>query len=111
MRYGNIKMHLYPITDLSSIDDLTEVEVDVINLKRDHSLYWNDKKEVYRYLKLVEEIGKIGEYLSDSNKDPDWSDSPDWELREIISICTNWLEMRFTGPIETIDFKQEEKHE
>jgi len=99
-------MHLYPITDLSSIDDITEVETDVINLKRDYSLTWRNKKETYWYLRLLEEVGELGASLAN-----DHEDSPDWELRQIAAICMNWLEMRFEGPIEIINFELEEKHE
>jgi hypothetical protein len=64
-------------------------EKEVLELARKHAETWRDQPESYWFCRLMEEVGELGASLEDDHDDP-----PEWELRQIASICLNWLEMR-----------------
>lgn len=66
---------------------LTEVEEDVIELKRKHHTTWLDKPDWFWYLSLLEEFIELGLCLAGLHKGP-----VEWELNQISSIAANWLE-------------------
>lgn len=60
--------------------------MDIIQLAEFHKDKWQDKDESYWLARLVEEVGELGASLAD-----DHEHTPDVELRQISSICINWL--------------------
>lgn len=66
---------------------LTDVEENIIELKRKHNTTWRDKPSWFWYLSLLEEVIELGLSLIGLHKDP-----PQWELNQISSIAANWYE-------------------
>lgn len=62
---------------------------EVVQMKSDHEEYWRDRTEEYWFCRLMGEVGELAMALVGEHED-----SPDWELKQIASICMNWLEMR-----------------
>lgn len=58
-------------------------------LRDKHALAWRNMPESYWFLRLVGEIGELGNSLANNHEHP-----PDWELAQIAAICMNWLDMR-----------------
>jgi hypothetical protein len=62
---------------------------EVLELKQKHIATWRDKPEWFWMLSLLEEVAELGLSLIGLHAGP-----PDWELKQIVAICLNWLEMR-----------------
>lgn len=54
-----------------------------------HNDKWRDDPDSYWFARLVEEVGELGGSLVGNHDDP-----PEWELKQIATICMNWLDMR-----------------
>ena len=50
---------------------------------------WREKPELWWLARLLQEVGELADTLSDETEDPTAH-----ELRQIASICLNWLDMR-----------------
>jgi hypothetical protein len=61
----------------------------ILKLKEKHRETWHDKSDAFWLAQFLEEIAEL--ILSIHGKH---NHSPDVELRQIASICLNWLEMR-----------------
>jgi len=73
----------------------TSVELVVQKVARDHARFWRDKPDEVWMLELQEEIHELRGALRRECDDTYMGDTPEWELVQIASICTNWLEKRF----------------
>lgn len=62
---------------------------EVLELRNKHSQTWRGQPDLYWFARLVQEVGELGSALVG-----DHDDSPEWELKQIASICLNWLEKR-----------------
>lgn len=60
----------------------------VFVLKQKYADKWRDQPQAYWFFRLMEEVGELGASLAGDHKDP-----PELELKEITSICLNWLEI------------------
>lgn len=69
------------------------VAISVCDLAFFHDKTWRDQPEMYWLSRLMEEVGELAMALNDRHE-RDLPPDPDLELREIASICINWLEMR-----------------
>lgn len=61
----------------------------VLALKDKNSKLWRDKPDSYWFMRLLEEVGELALSLRGRHEH-----SPETELRQITSICLNWLEYR-----------------
>lgn len=68
---------------------MTPIEQAVLELKHLHSTTWAGKPESYWFAALAEEFGELGASLNGEHEH-----DPDFELRQIATICLNWLERR-----------------
>ena len=64
-------------------------ETDVINYKRKYESLWRDRCDAYWLERLAQEVDELKESLNGMH-----GDSPEWEIRQIASICINWLERK-----------------
>ena len=62
---------------------------EVIALKNKYRGKWRGKPNSYWFARLIQECGELGSSLVG-----DHDDAVEQELRQIASICLNWLEMR-----------------
>ena len=60
-----------------------------------HNQYWRDKAQWYWMWRLIQEVFELLFSLIGVHKD-----KPEWELRQISSICANWLDYRGWCPLE-----------
>ena len=65
------------------------IRTDIWQLVTIYSDKWRDKPDSYWFYRLLEEVGELGASLAN-----DHEHSPDYELKQIASICVNWLEKR-----------------
>ena len=61
----------------------------VLDLKSRYAAYWRHKPESYWLARLQEEVAELTLTLDEQHEGP-----VSLELREIASICMNWLDMR-----------------
>jgi len=69
---------------------MNEIMKRIKELVKEHSVTWRDKPETYWFVRLVEEVGRLGNTLFGEG----YGYMPDEALRCIASTCINWLEMR-----------------
>lgn len=62
---------------------------EVVALQDEHRKTWRDKPESYWLFRLLEEVTELAGSLFGNHKHP-----VEWELKQIASICLNWLDMR-----------------
>ena len=65
------------------------VDKTVSDFRKKYDKHWRDKPESYWMARLMQEVGELASSLIGEHKDP-----PELELKQIASICINWLEMR-----------------
>lgn len=66
-----------------------------LELKQKYAGYWRDKDEAWWFARLLQEVGELADTLTGETNDP-----CALELRQIASICLNWLDMR--GELEEL---------
>jgi len=71
-----------------------------LELKQKYADYWRDKDETWWLARLLQEVGELADTLSGETDDP-----RALELRQIASICLNWLDMR--GEFEDLTYISE----
>ena len=64
-------------------------EQTVMKYRRKYISHWRTRGNLYWFTHLVEEVIELGFSLVGLHKDP-----PELELKQIASICINWLEHR-----------------
>lgn len=67
-------------------------EMDVMQMKAKYARQWWDKPESYWFARLIQECGELGSSLVG-----DHEDTVEHELKQIASICLNWLDMKALG--------------
>jgi hypothetical protein len=70
------------------MSDLT-IRRSIVSLAVQHKDTWRDKPESYWFARLVQEVGELGSSLVGDHDDP-----AEWELKQIATICENWLRLR-----------------
>ena len=71
---------------------------EILALKRRYKFYWRGKPQSYWLARLQEEVAELTLTLDEQHKGP-----VSLELREIASICLNWLDMRGEWTEEATD--------
>jgi len=61
----------------------------LLDYKRRFRDHWRDEPDVYWFLRLMQEVGELADTFTEETQDP-----RDHELRQIASICMNWLDKR-----------------
>ena len=61
----------------------------VLDLKRRYATYWQQQPDEWWLARLLQEIGELADTLTGET-----NDLTEHELRQIASICLNWLDMR-----------------
>ena len=61
----------------------------LLDYKRRFRDYWRDEPENYWFMRLMQEIGELADTFTGETQD-----DRAHELRQIASICMNWLENR-----------------
>lgn len=61
----------------------------VIDYKKKYATYWRTLPEVWWFPRLLQEIGELADTFTGETED-----TRTHELRQIASICLNWLDMR-----------------
>ena len=68
---------------------------DILALQAQHSNTWRDMPEVYWLGRLIQEVSEIAVSLVGEGEHANATvHSVDFELKQVASICINWLEMR-----------------
>ena len=60
----------------------------VIELRKKHELKWWEKDDMWWFARLAQELGELGDSLTGEAP----STEKHHELRQIASICLNWLD-------------------
>lgn len=60
-----------------------------LEYKRKYITYWRDKPEHWWSARLLQEVGELGDTFTGETNEP-----RSHELRQIASMCLNWLDMR-----------------
>ena len=60
-----------------------------LEYKRKYEAYWRDEPETWWLARLLQEVGELADTLTGETED-----DTSLELRQIASICMNWLDMR-----------------
>ena len=68
---------------------LTNTEADVIAHRRYYKDHWLDRGDLYWLWRLMQEVFELALALNGLHKD-----DPLLELRQIASICINWMEQK-----------------
>ena len=74
---------------LGERNDMGLIAREVLSLQQRHRGTWRDRHEHYWLTQLLEEVAELGNALVGEHEH-----DPDYELRQIASICLNWLDMR-----------------
>ena len=60
-----------------------------LEYKRKYESYWREQPESWWLARLLQEVGELADTLTGETED-----DTSLELRQIASICMNWLDMR-----------------
>ena len=61
----------------------------ILQYKQSYQDYWRRQPEEWWLARLLQEVGELADTLTGETNDP-----VEHELRQIASICMNWLDMR-----------------